>query len=667
MRPAAVIVAVILLSQLAVIWMLVQRVGLSAARDIRLLMVLGVGALLSIVFLVGERRANRARAHELGASDEQLRLTMEAARAVAWDVDLKRGEEVVFGDLPTLFGLPGHRHVGAVEDFLRRVHADDQAAVVRAVEQARTSRTIYRSTFRVVRTDGTVRHVAASGKFFYDASGEAFRMVGTALDVTERIEMENTLEETRARLSAIVNSANDSVISIDSAGTIASWNGGAQRLFGYTDAEAVGQPITLLVPPELWDEEACIIERLNAGEFIEPYETVRLTKDSRRVNVWLTMSPVRDLSGRIVGASKIAHERTPAELALRESEERFRLMANTAPVMIWTAGVDALRSYFNRTWLEFTGRPIEAELGDGWAEGVHPADVKRCLETCRQAFAKREPFRMEYRLRRHDREYRWLLDTGVPRFTSDGSLAGYIASAIDVTEHKRAETLLANLSQSLMDAHEKERSRIARELHDDIGQRITLLAMELDSLRQALRGAAVTGRVDPTFVENLHGFAIDLSKDVQAMSHRLHSSKLDYLGFAAAAGSLCRELSRQHKLEIAFSSDGIPNDVPKDIALGLYRVLQEALSNAVKHAGPTQVTVSLHGDPDYLELVVSDAGIGFNPDAAVRGDGLGLTSMRERLALAHGEMSIESRKGAGTTVRARVPLNRAPDDVVAGV
>src|SRR5262249_36990803 len=199
----------------------------------------------------------------------------------------------------------------------------------------------------------------------------------------------------------------------------------------------------------------------------------------RRVNVSLTISPIRDISGRIVGASKIAHERTQAEQALRESEERFRLVANTAPVMIWMAGEDMLCNYVNSTWLEFTGRPTEAELGNGWADAVHDEDRNRCMETYNEAFHDRRTFQMEYRLRRHDGEYRWILDTGAPRFTPDGSFAGYIGSAIDVTEHKRAEELLSGFSRRLIDAHEKESTRIARELHDDIGQRMALLSIEL--------------------------------------------------------------------------------------------------------------------------------------------------------------------------------------------
>jgi PAS domain S-box-containing protein len=131
-----------------------------------------------------------------------------------------------------------------------------------------------------------------------------------------------------------------------------------------------------------------------------------------------------------------------AEDAIRESEERFRLVANTAPVLIWMSDVDKLCTYFNEPWLEFTGESLESQLGNGWANGVHPEDLDRCLRIYTEAFDRRERFRMEYRLRRQDGEYRWILDIGVPRFNQSRSFVGYIGSCIDVTERKHAEEAL---------------------------------------------------------------------------------------------------------------------------------------------------------------------------------------------------------------------------------
>jgi PAS domain S-box-containing protein len=348
----------------------------------------------------------------------------------------------------------------------------------------------------------------------------------------------------------------------------------------------------------------------------------------------------------------LAEEHEQAAHAVRESEERFRLVANTAPVMIWTAGTDRLCTYVNQPWLEFTGRPLAAELGNGWAEGIHNEDLKRCLETYSQSFDQRQSFAMEYRLRRKDGEYRWIVDIGVPRFNPDGNFAGYIGSCLDVTDRKLAEEALATVGRRLIEAHEEERTWIARELHDDIGQRMALVAVELDRCGRQVADSATIVR---DHIRQASQLVSDVSEDIQALSHRLHSSKLEYLGLVTAAKTFCRDLSEQRHVRIEFKHSDIPAALPKEISLCLFRVLQEALQNAVKHSGAPDVSVEVHGSQDGIRLIVSDSGIGFDWPHALNGRGLGLISMRERLRLVNGELSIQSEPGRGTTILARVP------------
>ena len=339
--------------------------------------------------------------------------------------------------------------------------------------------------------------------------------------------------------------------------------------------------------------------------------------------------------------------------SVQESERRFRLVANTAPVMIWMSGPDKLCNYFNQPWLDFTGRSLEAELGNGWSEGIHPDDLKDCLGTYTLAFDLRESFRMEYRLRRHDGEYRWVLAIGVPRLSLDGSFAGYIGSCLDITDHKLAEEALANVGRRLIEAHEEERTWIARELHDDINQRIALLSVNLEQWAQhpPSSGVEVSNHIG-----NVLQDLSDLAKDIQALSHRLHSSKLEYLGLVVAAKGFCRELSEQKHVEIDFIHEGIPGSLPKEISLCLFRVLQEALQNAVKHSGARQFRVELRAASGEIQLTVNDQGVGFDRQNAVNRHGLGLVSMQERTHLVGGEFSIQSEAGRGTTISARVPL-----------
>jgi PAS domain S-box-containing protein len=350
-----------------------------------------------------------------------------------------------------------------------------------------------------------------------------------------------------------------------------------------------------------------------------------------------------------------------AETQVRESEERFRLVANTAPVMIWAAGTDGKCNYFNKTWLDFTGRPLEAELGDGWAEGVYPDDLSRCLETYTEAFKRRESFEMEYRLRRRDGEYSWILDNGIPRFNPDGTFAGYIGSCIDITDRKHAEEGLATIGRRLIEAHETERAWIGRELHDDISQRLALLGVELAQWSQN----ASTNEV-AELVRQARAHVTEIAREVHGLSHRLHSSKLEYLGLTTTAGSFCRELSEKTKVEIVFEHAGIPDSLPKEVSLCLFRVLQEGLQNAVKHSGVQSFAVDLRGTGESIELTVVDSGNGFEEQEAFTGHGLGLISMRERLQLVHGEFSVKSQPGAGTTIRARVPLKNDEHRTIAG-
>ena len=225
------------------------------------------------------------------------------------------------------------------------------------------------------------------------------------------------------------------------------WVGQGRRgLFGWTESEPINfRRFMETVHPE--DRErvrAGVSQALQGGgDHVAEYRIV-LSDGSMR---WLVTRARIELDGdgrpaRVRGVSIDIGERKRAEEALRESEARFRTVADHAPVMIWISGTDKLCTFFNKGWLDFTGRSIEQELGNGWTEGLHPNDFEKSLEVYADAFAARQDFTMEYRLRRFDGEYCWVLDHGVPRFESDGTFLGYIGTAIDITERKRSESEL---------------------------------------------------------------------------------------------------------------------------------------------------------------------------------------------------------------------------------
>jgi PAS domain S-box-containing protein len=341
------------------------------------------------------------------------------------------------------------------------------------------------------------------------------------------------------------------------------------------------------------------------------------------------------------------------EAVLRESERRFRVMADSTPALVWMCDAQGKITYLNERRIAFTGPDPKAGYGDTWAAYVHPDDLKNVFDTVSEALETHQPFSMEYRLRRSDRIYRWMFDVASPRLDGDGSFGGFIGSAIDTTDQKLAQQALANVSGQLIEAQEKERSRIARDLHDDICQRLALLSMELGQANRSSNGSpeAMKKRL-----EDIGKHCSEIAGDVQSLSHQLHSSKLDYLGIVAAIRGFCTELSKQHELDIEFSERNVPTHLPKDVSLCLFRIAQEALHNAVKYSGVKQFIVELSGEAGAVELVVSDAGAGFDVEEAKKNRGLGLLSMQERIHLVHGTYSVESSPGHGTRIIAAVPL-----------
>ena len=254
----------------------------------------------------------------------------------------------------------------------------------------------------------------------------------------------------------------------------------------------------------------------------------------------------------------------------------------------------------------------------------------------------RESYQVEYRLRRHDGEYRWVMTVGVPRYDADGSFAGYIGTAVDISERKLAEEALSTVSQKLIEAHEEERARIARELHDDICQQLAFVSMRLSVLRQGPLASAADLNQE---IRDVYRRIGNLAADIQALSHDFHPPRLEQIGLEGAVVGFGEELSARHGVTIDVQCENIPTALPQEIFLCLYRVLQEALQNVVKHSVSRHAHVSLNGHVNTITLTVKDSGAGFDPHEAMRGPGLGLTSMKERLKVVGGQLSIDSEPG----------------------
>jgi PAS domain S-box-containing protein len=865
-----------------------------------------------LAVLVEERKLAQA---ELRKSEERLRSAMESGKAVGWEWNLLTGQDSWFGDLKSMFGVPAESYVGRPEDFHRFVHPEDRQQVSQAVADARKSHAPYAAEFRVVWPDGTLRWVSAKGEFEYSPKGEPERMLGMAVDITERKLRQEELRNSEERLHLAVEAGRMFACDWDAATDVFKHSPEGSKILGVDHATALtGQQMRSLVHPEdrkqftaaaaeisperpelrinhrivrpdgtvIWvernsrghfdelgklvrivgmvaditerrqAEEAVsetekryrrIVETTNEGVWLldsnlntsyvnrqmaemlgyEPAEMVgRSVFDSyfstdverkKRIlerrqqgvrelfeerlrrrdgsELWVQMAaiPVFKDNGEFDGALAMVSEiteRKRAEESLRKSEEKFSKAFRQSPMALAiTSANDHRYIDVNKSFERFAGWPREDLIGrtpfdiglwvdpqdrDELIAYVQNEDSLRLFEsrfrmrdgTIRTGLVGAEMIELDGEecvlavgmditeqklaaeaLRESESKLRLLLDSTaeaiygidlehrctfcntaclralgyhdsnallgknmhqlIHHSNHDGTLfpeeecvilrtlrtgeavhaddqvlwrangtsfpveywshqqrrgqeiVGAVVAFIDITERKAAEAALASVGQRLIEAQEQERTRIARELHDDLSQRLALLTIELERLLEASRDLSPETR---SRIGELRNRSAEIASDVQSLSHELHSSKLEYLGMAPAMRSLCHELSRQQRVEIVFSHDDIPSTVPKDIALCLFRVLQEALQNAVKHSGVTRFDVELRYASDAINLSVRDSGSGFDPEDALKARGLGLISMTERMKLVGGRISIDSQPQHGTAIRASVPFGK---------
>jgi PAS domain S-box-containing protein len=337
------------------------------------------------------------------------------------------------------------------------------------------------------------------------AEGERERLIRARVEV-----------EARLRHAAVVESSADAIVSEDLNGMVLSWNQAASRMFGFAEAEAIGRPISRLLPPELLSDEASVLQNLRAGERMVHLERTRLSDSGEKIHLSSTVSPLKDGVDRLVGTVRIVR---------------------------------------------------------------------------------------------------------------------------DVSERKRAEEALARAKRKLIRVQEQERARIARELHDDIGQRLALLTVGLTGVSEQLQTQASA-----------------IAADLQSLSHELHPSKIEVVGAVPGMRMFCSEFAAQHQFDVEFEASDLTRQLSSNISLSLFRILQEALHNTAKHSGIRQCRVRLWEAHGWVHLVVSDEGRGFDRAATKENRGIGLITMQERVSLVDGDLRIESQPGSGTTVHARVPI-----------
>ncbi len=363
----------------------------------------------------------------------------------------------------------------------------------------------------------------------------------------------------------------------------------------------------------------------------------------------------------------------------RESEERFRLMANTAPMLVWMSGADRLYTYVNKAWLDFTGRTMELELGNGWTEGIYPDDLQKCLEMYKDAFDRREEFRLEYRLRRYDAEYRWVLNIGVPRFSQDHSFVGYIGSCIDVTDLRQAEGERIKLLEEI--THLNRVASMGQMAASLVHELVQPLAAILSNAQAAVRFAS---RPEPDLQE-IQGALSDIAEDDQrarAFVNNMRSmfqkqtitrTSLDLNRIVYDVSRLVRNdaLRRGIQIRVAMSLEAIP--ISGD-AVALQQVILNLVSNGMdalqnKPSGQKTLTLTTlaRKEPGYGTIMVEDNGCGiaeenksklFTPFFTTKNDGLGmgLSICRSLIESLDGRITLLDRDESGAAFQVDLPI-----------
>jgi PAS domain S-box-containing protein len=363
----------------------------------------------------------------------------------------------------------------------------------------------------------------------------------------------------------------------------------------------------------------------------------------------LTVTPWRAPGGRVL----VLHQNVSEERSLAEIQSRT---LKSVGAMVWNADAPSFRTTFLAGHVEeILGFSPQTWMDDPelWKRQIHADDREWVLEYSSTAVQEGRDHEFDYRILAADGRTIWLRQ--VVNLVREPDQPLHLAGiSFDITELKLAQERLNILGGRILKAQDEERSRIARELHDDIGQRLAFVGMDLGRLERAKMESVTDFR---KAVAEVKTQVSEITRDIGALAHDLHSHLLDSRGLVAASNDFCRELSARRNIFVTFRTEDMPTNIPDTTSLGLFRVLQEALQNGAKHSGAKTFEVTLKGSSRSIELCVKDDGKGFEPKEASKAKGLGLTGMAERLKLLGGELILDTRPMGGTAVRARVPLN----------
>lgn len=540
------------------------------------------------------------------------------------------------------------------------------------------------------RKDGSLVDVSVTISPIRDSAGRTVGASKVARDITDK----KRWERNAALLAAIVDSSDDVIVSKNLDGIITSWNKGAERTFGYSAAEAVGKHITLIIPSDRLEEENEILRRLRRGERVDHFETVRQRKDGVLLDMSLTISPIRDAAGHIIGASKVARDITlqkRAEEILRESEAKFRAVFEQTTQFAGIMTKDGILVQGNKLFVQVCGYPADVAVGKYFWEAPwwrNFADSQAKIRAAIPMAGDGTPYRDTLQYSFADGSERLMQFALYPIVDEKGRVIFLHPTGVDITDQKRteenyrrlAETLdvevrartreleqrnadvvkqseqLRDLSMRLMKIQDEERRHVARELHDSAGQTLAVLGMSVGALISKLETTAPELAQDAARIEE---FVEQLHREIRTTSYLLHPPLLDESGLASAVSWYVQGLSERSGLAIALD---VPEDfgrLPADMELAIFRIVQEALTNIHRHSGSKGANIRIAREGDNVRIDIEDQGKGMSPERLAeiqsRGSGVGIRGMRERVRQFQGQMKIES-GASGTHIVVRLPI-----------
>ncbi len=344
------------------------------------------------------------------------------------------------------------------------------------------------------------------------------------------------------------------------------------------------------------------------------------------------------------------------------ANDRLRLATEASASVGWDFEFKSGRNVLFGDLQTYFGIPSDTYVTttEGFFRYVHPDDRARVSDAIADARQNHKLYAADFRVVRPDGTVRWLAARGKFYYARNGNPERMLGVSLDITERRLAEDALSCMNRRVIEAEERERDRIAKDLHENVGQRLALLAIAIEQLKNDLPDQAVEpfDRMDAVWRKTL-----EILTDVKASAHELYSPRLEYLGIAAVMRTFCEEFAKRKRVEIDFRSHDFPSPVLPDVSICLFRVLQEALHNGVMHSGVQKFSVQLWGESDEIHLKVSDSGVGFDLKTARKGQGLGLVRIEQRVKLVDGMSSIDSQPEEGTTVQVSVPLRSGRDSL----